>query len=345
MLIDDTLIMNGRQRCAAALENRPVDRVPVFPLLMFLAADRLGVSYREFATDGGVMAEAQLKVYERFHVDAITACSDAFRIAADLGAEMQYPDALPPHSPPLIIGHSDLASLTRPDPIRPRSRMADRTRAVKEMVQAAGDECMIVGWVDLPFAEACSVCGVQNFLTALVTNPEFAHRVLEFLTPVVIDFCLAQLDEGAPMIGCGDAAASLISPAMYREFALPYEQQVFAAIHEARGKGKLHICGDTSALLKDMATSGADLINVDHLVDFDSACDAYGRAGRCFKGNLDPVSDVMDRTPEECERLCRELIHRAEGLPYMLSAGCEVPAGTSDETFHAFCRAPRQARD
>ena len=40
-------MMTDRERFMAALDNEPVDRVPVFPLLMFLAADRAGISYRE----------------------------------------------------------------------------------------------------------------------------------------------------------------------------------------------------------------------------------------------------------------------------------------------------------
>jgi hypothetical protein len=31
----------------------------------------------------------------------------------------------------------------------------------------------------------------------------------------------------------------------------------------------------------------------------------------------------------------------AKGHGYMLSAGCEAPAGVSDEVFAAFCNAPR----
>jgi len=32
-------------------------------------------------------------------------------------------------------------------------------------------------------------------------------------------------------------------------------------------------------------------------------------------------------------------IETARGHPYMLSAGCEVPAGVTDEVFAAFCGA------
>jgi uroporphyrinogen-III decarboxylase len=75
----------------------------------------------------------------------------------------------------------------------------------------------------------------------LVDDPETAHALLVHLTGEVTAFALAQVAAGADMIGAGDAAASLLSPAMYREFALPYEQQVCAAVHAAKSTVKLHV--------------------------------------------------------------------------------------------------------
>ena len=214
--------MTSKERCLAALAGKPADRVPAFPLLMFLAADRGGLTYRQFATDGQALADAQLNMYRRFGVDAITACSDAFRVAADLGAPMAFPEDKPPFAEkPFIASEADLKRLGRPDPARKGSRMADRLKAVGAMDRAVGRECLVLGWVDMPFAEACSACGVSDFMLLLVDNPPLAHRILDFLTGIVIDFALAQHAAGAPMIGAGDAAASLISPGMYREFALP----------------------------------------------------------------------------------------------------------------------------
>ena len=102
------------------------------------------------------------------------------------------------------------------------------------------------------------------------------------------------------MIGAGDAAASLVSPSMYRQFALPYEQRVCQAIREAGSLVKLHVCGNTTKLLHDMAHCGADLYNVDHLVSLEQARDVYAAHGVCFKGNLDPVRQIMQATPDEC---------------------------------------------
>jgi hypothetical protein len=49
-------MMTRRQRFMAALGGEPLDRVPVFPLLMFLEADRAGLTYRQCATDGRALA-------------------------------------------------------------------------------------------------------------------------------------------------------------------------------------------------------------------------------------------------------------------------------------------------
>ncbi len=341
--------MNGLQRCLAAVRGEPADRTPVFPLLMFLAAERAGLSYRRYATDGKALAEAQLAARERFGLDAITACSDAFRLAADLGAQVNYPEQATPHAvEPLVRTASDLAALRRPDPAG--GRMADRRRAVEEMVRAAGRDCLVLGWVDLPFAEACSLCGVASVMTLTYDDPALLHRLLEFLTPLVSDFALSQLEAGAPMIGAGDAAASLISPAFYREFALPYERRVFEAVQARGGMAKLHICGNTTALLPDMIRAGAELYNVDHLVDFQKAAGLYQAAGRAFKGNLDPASDLAfasaEHARQEALRRIRLAGQAAAPRPprYLLSAGCEVPATVSDEVFRAFCQAPLSAQ-
>ena len=152
--------MNNRERCVAAIKGNPVDRIPIFPLLMFFAQHRLGITYREFATNGHALADAQLNVQDKFNLDVITACSDAYRVTADLGAEMVYPQDKPPFAAcPLIKNESDIKKLGHPDPLMKGSRMADRALGVKCMADAIGKKCLVLGWADMPFAEACSLCG------------------------------------------------------------------------------------------------------------------------------------------------------------------------------------------
>jgi MtaA/CmuA family methyltransferase len=335
-------MMTHRERFMAALKGQPIDRIPIFPLLMFFAADRAGIPYREYATNGRAMASAQLVIQQRFGLDAITACSDAFRISADLGGDMVYRENMTPHlTQPLVRSLGDVVALGRPDPLRQGSRMADRILGVTEMVKEISKKVAVLGWVDMPFAEACSVCGVSEFMKMMKKAPEVAHRLLTHLTPIVIDFALAQVEAGADMIGAGDAAASLISPQMYGEFALPYEQQVCQAVHVAGSLVKLHICGNTTHLLEQMVTSGADLFNVDHLVSLSKARAVYAAHGKCYKGNLNPVAHIMQSTPEECSAYAQQCLVQTAGTKYMLSAGCEIPAETPDVVFQAFCSAPQ----
>lgn len=331
--------MNSKERFLAVINGAAVDKTPVFPLLMGFSAQRLGASYRQFASNGHVLAEAQLKTREVFKVDAITACSDAFRISADLGGEIVFPEDKPPFlANPLVESEADFKNLRKPDVTNSKGRMADRVAATREMVQAAGNECMVLGWVDMPFAEACSICGVTQFLMLLYDDPEFAHKILLFLTEIVIEFAIAQITAGAPMVGAGDAAASLISPQLFREFALPYEQKVCEEVHKAGGLVKLHICGNTTHLIKDMILSGADLFNIDHLVDLSFAIENYSQVKKAYKGNLNPVADLLQSTPEESLEKALKCLDMAKGTNYMLSPGCEVPAEVSDDVFLAFCK-------
>jgi MtaA/CmuA family methyltransferase len=334
--------VNNNERFMATLTGDKTDRVPVFPLLMFLAADRAGMAYREYATNGRALAEAQLIVQRKFDLDAITSCSDAFRISADLGGDMVYPETKTPYlQRPLVTSSHNVDQLGHPDPTDPKGRMGDRVLATSEMVKAAAGQVAVLGWVDMPFAEACSICGVSQFMLMLQDDPATAHRLLAHLTSIVTDFALAQVKVGADMIGAGDAAASLISHKMYVEFALPYEQEVCRAVHTAGSWVKLHICGNTKHLLDDMVNSGADLFNVDHMVPLEKARDVYAANGKCFKGNLDPVTQMMQASPEQCAAQAHACIAAAQGTRYMLSAGCEVPAETPDEVFRAFCDAPK----
>ena len=333
-------VMTGRERVTAVLKGETPDRVPFFPLLMFFASDRGGFSFREYATDHEALVSAQLNMFENYKVDAITVCSDAFRLSADLGGDMAFPENQTPYcASPVVKGEAGLAALKRPDPMRKGSRMRDRVDAVEKLSRATGDRAMVFGWVEMPFAEACNLCGVANFMMMLVDAPETAHKLLEFIAGIEIDFARAQLAAGAHAIGCGDAAASMISAPHFREYALPYERMVTEAIRSSGGYSKLHICGNSSHLLDDLAKNGADLYNVDHMVDLKLAGEVYSKPGAAFKGNVNPVTDLLSATPEHAHKAADACVEMSRGKRYMLGAGCEIPAATPDEVFFAFAAA------
>jgi MtaA/CmuA family methyltransferase len=318
--------MNSYQRFQGALAGKPVDRVPNFDIMMTFAAHYIGQPLRRYYLDYRALVEANLAVQEAFQLDILQAISDPYREAHDYGLAVEFPEnGLPLAKEPLLREPGDLMHLVNPSPYSGR-RMSDRLEAIWAFRQRAGGEIPIMGWVEGALAEAADLRGVANLLTDLYDRPDWLTDLLEQVTENAIGFARAQIEAGADLVGLGDAVASQISPKMYRQFALPYEQRIFQAVGEIGGVTRLHICGNTSRILPDMLESGADIIDIDWMVDIQQAAQVFSeRAALC--GNFDPVSVMLQGTPDEVRqavRNCRQL----GGPRYISMAGCEIPDGT-----------------
>jgi uroporphyrinogen decarboxylase len=219
--------------------------------------------------------------------------------------------------------------------------MSDRLDAIRVLRDRVGDHVPVMGWVEGAFALASVLRGDSNVLLDLHDRPEWLHEILERLVEVGIAFVRAQVAAGAHVIGLGDSMGSLVSPRQYREFVLPYEQRLFAAARDEGAIARLHICGDTSHLLPDMARSGAEIVDVDWMVDLAAAARVFGPEGPAPCGNFDPVAVMLQGTPEDVETAVRAC--SAQGGPrHMSAAGCEVPDGTPAANALAHARALRE---
>lgn len=165
-------------------------------------------------------------------------------------------------------------------------------------------------------------------------EPDFIHEFLEKTCEQAIRFALLQIQAGADIIGIGDAAASLISPAMFEEFAFPYQKRIVEAVHRAGARTKLHICGNTSAVLPQMIETGSDILDLDWMVDIGSAKRLLQDKTTILCGNYDPVAVLLQGSPEKIARKVNECAD-AVGSYYISSAGCEVPRDTPAENLLA----------
>jgi uroporphyrinogen-III decarboxylase len=115
----------------------------------------------------------------------------------------------------------------------------------------------------------------------------------------------------------------------------PREKRLVRAIQEMGAYVKLHICGNITHLLPGIADLGVDILDVDHLVDMARVRGAVG--GRvAIAGNVDPVSVVRNGTPGAIRDAVRKAYEQV-GNPYIVNAGCEIPAGTPVDNLKAFC--------
>lgn len=314
-----------------------MDRPPNLDIFMTFAAHHIRQPLARYYQDHRVLVEANLAIMEDFHIDIVQAISDPYREAADFGLQVEFPpDDLPVSRVPLLAEPEDLKKLHSPAPGQGR-RMSDRLEAIRLFRQEVGGSVPIMGWVEGALAEAADLRGVLNLMRDLIQRPAWVDELLEICAQVEIDFARLQVQAGADMIGLGDAIASQISPKMYRRFALPYEQRIFAAVREMGAIGRLHICGDTSHIVPDMVESGAAIIDLDWMVDMGAAAAQYGQRVS-FLGNFNPVAVMLHGTPDLVYQATRDCMI-AGGKRSISAAGCEIPDGTPHANLHAQARA------
>ncbi len=287
------------ERVKRRLRGEPVDRRPNFDIYMQRAAHHVGRPLSRYYLDHRVLVEANLAVLEAFDLDIVQTISDPYREASDLGLDVEWPeDSLPIRRAILLQAPEDASRLQLVAPEDGR-RMSDRLDAVRRLRERVGDDVPVMGWVEGAFALASVLRGDTNVLLDIHDRPEWLKDLLDRLVEVGVAFARAQVAAGAHFVGLGDSMGSLVSPRQYREFVLPYEQRVFAAVREAGAIPRLHICGNTNHLLPDMAASGAQVVDLDWMVDLRKAAEAFGPAGPAPCGNFDPVAVMLQGTPDD----------------------------------------------
>lgn len=327
--------MTGRERLRALIEKKQTDRPPFMPVTMMLAGDSIGEKYGAYATDYRVQAAGQIAVADEFDIDHVSVVSDPAVEAHDWGATIRFYDNQPPavdERVALVSEKSMLLKLKEPDPSMGK-RMSNRIRAVELLKEKAGKDKLVEGWVEGPAAESSDLRGINQLMLDLMDDPGFIGDLFELVTETAIKFALAQVKAGADIIGVGDAAASLIGPALYEELVLKYEQRLVDAIRGAGAMVRLHICGNTTELCRGMGSLGCGVIDLDSLCSMKKGRDDMGPE-QVLLGNIDPVRVLRNGKTADVARETKACWEVA-GPRYIIGAGCEIPRDTPHENIHA----------
>jgi len=336
-----TATMTGRERVLAAMAGQGTDHLGLMPITMMLAADTLGVPYERYAREGRVMAAAQVKTAERYGFDHVSAIGPPGPESADLGAAVRWYADQPPamaEAEALLAEKNNLDALLRRGAIA-GERVENRVKGLARMRELVGGELAVEGWLSGPCAAAAELRGLNRLMVDFHDDPEFVCGLLDFVLEVGIWFAGIQVDAGADLIGIGDAAASLVGPRIYRECVWPREKKLVEAIHACGAKARLHICGNTRRILSEMSALGCDMVDIDFPVPMEEARAKMG-PDVTLSGNLDPVREVRDGSPERLRGTLDELGKKA-GPRWVVAAGCEIARGTPEENLRVLAKFAR----
>ncbi|GMW03564.1 MAG: methylcobamide--CoM methyltransferase [Candidatus Hydrogenedentota bacterium] len=333
---------NGRDRVLSAIQGDTSARLAFMPITMMFASDNAGVTYHAYATDHRVLVESQLRFSEDYDADHVSAISDPGREAADCGAAIQYFENQPPavdENHARLSEKKELIGLQIPDPLG-GGRMHDRVRAIERFHDRVQGDKLIEGWVEGPCAEAADLRGINTLMMDFYEDETFVRDLMAFCVEMGLQFGRAQLEAGADLIGVGDAAASLIGPDLYDSFVLPEEKRLVQGLQAMGGRVRLHICGNTTPILRGMGELGCEIVDLDYPASLAEARRCMP-TGQVLLGNIDPVRVLKDGTPQSIYDAIAEC-HRQTGPGYIVGAGCEVPRGTRPENVRAMHQYARE---
>ena len=111
-----------------------------------------------------------------------------------------------------------------------------------------------------PWQSFCILSSTEQAIYWAIDKPDFVHHALKAILTKTLQ--VTELWHGTPadMVETGGGAGSntVISPRLFREFCLPYDQIQHAALHAAGVKIVYHLCGGVMHMLDLVAQNGAD---------------------------------------------------------------------------------------
>jgi uroporphyrinogen decarboxylase len=333
--------MTSVERCEAVLDGRVPDRVPVCLLNFMPAAAGAGMSLREYCTDGRAMAEAHIAAWEHFGHDMIDLENGVAALASAVGCTVEFhEDTSPPWvTAPALERIEDVDELRPIDP-RTDGMLPGVVRATELISERLGDRAFLLAEADQgPFSLATQIVGIEELLIAM-TEPakhDLVRRLLEYATQQVITYGRALIDAGAHMTMMGDSIAGpdVCSPGMYRQFAAPYERQVVDTLAAEGKRIGLHICGDATKIVGDMADTGSQLLAVDYKIDLAAAKQATAGTTTVI-GTVDPSAVMALGSVDDVRAAAREDLEIVgPGGGFILAPGCALPYDTPDENMQA----------
>lgn len=328
-------MMTSLERTLAFIKGDQVDRPPFHPFIMRWAAKYAGIKYRDFCLDPLSKCKAMILCARDFDIDWVVATSDPWVEASAFGIKVEYPeDDLPidvgGHLPDALAA----SKLKHYNPLE-NVRCYNQLIEIREFKKQLHNEILIVGWVEGPITEYIDLRKATDASIDFCLDPVSVEKTMDTIVESAIEFITLQIKEGAHCIGIGDSFGSQIGPDMYEQFAFIREKQLVDHIHNMGALAKLHICGNTEAILPSIIKTGADIIDIDHLVPSMSVFKSLLGPGQVFSGKANPVSIIQDGTPEIIRQSVINDSKEAQGR-CIVSAGCEITPGTSMANMHVF---------
>lgn len=247
-------------------------------------AAREGISMLDSCFMPELLAEITLQPVRRHDVDAAILFSD---IVVPLKAAGVKVDIVPGRGPVMekaVRDKGDISKLPILD-----ADVPEVAQGIAGILDELTETQALIGFVGAPFTLASYLIeggpskNHEHTKALMHAEPETWHMLMRRLVPTLVNFLRVQVDAGIDAMQLFDSWAGYLNERDYREFVLPYSQEILASIDIPR----IHFGVGTSELLPAMSEAGSEVMGVDYRVTMDAA--ARRVSSRVLQGNLDPA--------------------------------------------------------
>ena len=350
-------------RLTNARSMRPVDRVPVVMHTdQWTALNSRGVTFADYIADARANMRQQILnhkwLMENIHDDtpvetrAVTVKPDFASLRGmEFPCEIIWHPDQPAKTVHLLKEATDIDALALPEP--GGGLNVKRIAWYREMLamredfdlRLNGQPLQInvdIAYAGGPIPVAFALAG-ENLFMWMYDEPERVHKLMALVTQGVIngiEFFDQMTGRESRGLWLGCDAAEMLSPAMYREFVVPYYNRVWERFPGGR---TLHMCGKIDHLLEiirdEMAITCLDTFGFP--LDINRLSETI--AGRiALRGGPGPML-IYDGPPEAIVAKCLQYIKTIGTSGYILDSGGAIRAGTPPPHIEAMIEASRRA--
>ncbi len=358
------MTVSSRERMRAVLTGVLPDRVPFFPTIYIdHACIACGKRFEDALINPALGQECMLGAALRYETDAVRFCMGPSEAWYQEKIVTEHEGKLTQFSrrSGTLEGYYDVPGGGGFRPLEPKQPIATipevrnipvpsaeeylqqgHFKDVARCVQAAHDRGLFAvgmcGNQTISFM-ADALAGPENALMAFLDDPELARALIAKGVAVSIEKGKAFIRSGVDCIYIGDsyASASVISPAIYRQFCVPAYAELAQEFHRQGVFCYKHCCGNYTPLLDDLATVGVDAMDgIDPTSDM-SVRHVKGRIGSVLTlmGGLSCLT-LLNGDPKQVYEEAKQCV--LEGKPggrYALGSACAVPRYTPPENLMA----------
>ena len=176
-------------------------------------------------------------------------------------------------------------------------------RGLEKLMAEKGDHfaCAMFGFT--LFERAWTLCGMENLLMYMVTDPDFVHEFFEKIVDFNMKIVNIYLEYDVDAVYFGDdwgqQSGLIMGPVMWRKFIKPHLAKMYAAVREKGLFVIQHSCGDIQEVYPDLVEIGltAHQTFQPELFDIAALKELY-RGKLAFWGGISTQQMLPFETPE-----------------------------------------------